>query len=120
MWRHGVRYSAAADRLHDLHAVFGLQAVFGVLAARDQFLVHFDGETPGRQVERGELPVLTEWLLGLSRLLGDYFLYVLIGAGIAGVTTTLESSVTMHRLGTAIEITAIAVVATPEMIPGRK
>ncbi|HUT92325.1 MAG TPA: type II secretion system F family protein [Thermoguttaceae bacterium] len=34
--------------------------------------------------ERGELPILTEWLLGLSRFIGDYILWVLLGAAVFG------------------------------------
>jgi general secretion pathway protein F/type IV pilus assembly protein PilC len=34
--------------------------------------------------ERGELPLLTEWLLGVSRFMGDYFLWVLLAAAAGG------------------------------------
>ena len=62
-------------------AVFGTGVVIVLLV----FFVPMFDSLFDRLRERGELPILTEWLLGISRFTGEYILWIL-GAAALGVT----------------------------------
>lgn len=61
-------------------SIIGVLVVTGLVV----FAVPMVSEIFGRLKERGELPWVTEALLGLSAFLGDYGLFVLAGLGAAG------------------------------------
>lgn len=61
-------------------AAFGTVVVIVLLV----FFVPMFDSLFDRLRDRGELPVMTEWLLGLSRFIGDYILWGLLGAAVVG------------------------------------